>query len=259
MKSFFELYPPSSHPKLYPRPVEQYEKGHRRYTLINRVIVVAGILLIAALTQIERSGKWDHVIVTWFYFLQLFPLMLLDLRSLKDFRLMREANVTGTRKADLRRRRLVDYLSKPLLGSVIVAYVAYVLFILYVKQFDYPWFGGYLNIVGVTVVNFFLAAVVLWSLYGKKQNPHQTHEDRVRQIKTTANVMLSVSIAVTLFIALTIALAAFELRHIQPMVQTIYFQLLTVISCQVYFVKNMNFDVYKKKDLLLKELPIGEH
>ncbi len=67
-----------------------------------------------------------------------------------------------------------------MIGIAIVTYVAFILFIIYVNQFDYPWFSGYLNIFGVTVLNLFLTGLILWQMFGKKLNPHQAYEDRTR-------------------------------------------------------------------------------
>ena len=47
MSHVFETYPPSTHPKLYPRPMEYYERARRRYRMMNRLILLAGLLILA--------------------------------------------------------------------------------------------------------------------------------------------------------------------------------------------------------------------
>ena len=245
MKHFLAAYPPSTHPKLYPRPVEQYRIAHRRFEIMNRIILAAGLILIAVLIVTPRAGGWDHVIVTWLFFIQFTPLMLLDLRAFKEFKLMREANSSRTRKAELRPRRLLDFVSAQGLIVAILTYIGFVSLILYVKRFDFPWFGGYWNIFGVTVMNVFFMGAALWSLYGKKLNPHQANEDRISQIRSSVKIMFFVSVAATLHIAISIVFSALELRHLQPIAQCVYFQLVAVICLQSYFIGKMNFEVYK--------------
>ena len=43
MRRVLEKYPPSTHPKLYPLPVEYYERRLRNFARLNLAIVVAGL------------------------------------------------------------------------------------------------------------------------------------------------------------------------------------------------------------------------
>ncbi len=247
MRYVFETYPPSTHPKLYPRPVEHYEKARRNYRIMNRVILIAGFLLVTALLGISRSGDWDHVIAMWLFFVQCLPVMRLDFSSIREARLMRES--CSTRKAELRPRRLFEFVSPAVLGLVIATYVAFSLLVLYVRQLEFSWFGGYWNIAGMTVMNLVFAAVAFRQIYGKKLNPHQAPEDRITQIETVVNTLAFVSVAATVFIALNVALAAFDLRAYQPVAHSLYFQLLAVVCFRVYRVYSSNFEVYKEDPL----------
>ena len=98
--------------------------------------------------------------------------------------------------------------------------------------------------------NLVFAGIVFRQIYGKKLNPHQSRENRARQTRTIARVLVSVSIAATVFIALNVALAAFDLRDFQAAAHSIYFQLLAVISFQTYLLQHSDFDVYKEHLLI---------
>ncbi len=246
MKHVFATYPPSDYPRLYPRPFEYYQHAQHNYRVINRWIHIAGLILVAILFITPRSGEWDGAIATWFFMVQFIPLLRLDISSFKYFRLMREANSRSTRKAELHRRRLPDFISPFFLGLAVLTYIAFVFFIIYVKQFDFPWFGGYVNIAAMTVMNLVFAGMIAWSIYGKKLNPHQAHADRLRQIGLSVKILVFVSIAATVFIMLHVTLAAMELREYQPVVQTLYYQLLAVVCYQAYRIDHTNFDVYKE-------------
>ncbi len=251
MRYVFETYPPSTYPKLYPRPIEYYEKAQRNYRSVNIFILLAGLLILAVLLRYSRSGAWDHVIATWYYIVQLSPVLLIDLRSLKEFILMRNANSSTTRKAQLHPRRLFDFISPTIIGMAITTYIAFVLLVLYIRQFDFPWFGGYWNIVAVTSLNLLIAGIILWCMYGKTLNPHQAYQDRIRHIEILVKILVFVSIAATMSIALSVVLAALDLRNLQPIARSLYCQLLAVICLRAYY-RNyyINFEVYKEDPLV---------
>ena len=249
MRYVFETYPPSTHPKLYPQPIEHYEKARRNFRIMNWCILAAGLLILGVLLVYSRSGKWDHVIAMWYFFVQFVPVMLLDLSSHTEFKLMRLLNSRTTRRAELRPRRLLDYVSPTAIGMTVSTYLAFVLLVIYVRQFDFPWFGGYLNVAIVTIADLFFVGIIFRKIYGKKPNPHQSSADRARHIEATAKILVFVSIAATTFISLSIVLSAFDLRSFQPAAQSLYFQLLALICLQTYQVNQTNFDVYKEDPL----------
>ena len=254
----FETYPPSEFPKLYPKPIEYYEKARRNYRHMNVCILLAGMLLMAVLLGYSRSGEWDGAIVNTYFMVQFFPMMLIFIGSLKYYKLMRKADVRTTRKAELRPRRLFDFISPTMIGLAMFVYFAFIVFVLYIKQFDFPWFGGYWNIVAVTATNLFFAGIIVWHLYGKKLDPYQAYEDRIREIELVVKSLVFVSIAATLFIAIVVVLASLDLRHVQPAVQSLYFQLIAVLSLRTLRIDTINFEVYKedpneKKSYMMSE------
>jgi len=249
MRYVFEAYPPSTHPKLYPQPIEYYEKARRNFSIMNWCILAAGLLILGVLVGYSRSGEWDHVIAMWYVAVQFIPVMLLDRSLHNEFKLMRLLNSRTTRTAELRPRRLLDYLSPAAIGLTAGTYLAFVLLVIYVRQFDFQWFGGYLNVAIVTIADLLLVGIIFRMIYGKKPNPHQSSADRARHIETTARIFMFVSIAATTFISLSIVLSAFDLRSFHPAAQSVYFQLLALISLQGYQVNKTNFDVYKEDPL----------
>ncbi len=257
IKYVLETYPRSNYPKLYPKPLEHYERARRNYRLMNSIILFAGLILLAVLLGYPRSGKWDHAIATWYFMAQIFPILLIEIKSFQYYKLMRKANAGGRRKAELHPRRLFDFISPAMLGLTILVYFAFVGFIIYIDQFGFPWFGGYWNIVGITGINLFFTGIIGWHIYGQKMDPHQAFQDRRRQIELIAKSLVLVSIAATLKIAIVIGLAAFELRHLQPFVTSLYLQLIALLSTGIllrYFrVEDINFEVYKEDSIVSVE------
>ncbi|NNL94381.1 MAG: hypothetical protein HKO64_02035, partial [Xanthomonadales bacterium] len=199
-----ENYPPDEYPKLYSRPAQHYVNSRRRFKLLNAVIFLSGLALLAWFMASTRDLSWDGPRITWFYLLQLLPVILMDLSLLKEFRLMRLADSGSRRQAELKPRRLFDFVSPVLFTFAVAVYVAFCLFIVYMNQFDYSWFGGYTNIYIITATNLFLVAIGWRQLRGRKLDPHQAPEDRRMKIQNILLIMILTSIAVTLYAGLTI-------------------------------------------------------
>ena len=182
-----ETYPPSKYPKLYPVPIEAVEKAQRNYRNLNLFALLAGfvLLFIGVYSPTEEMLNWDSISVLGLYFLlQHSPVMIAASSGFIYFNFMRRADSRTTRKAELHPRRLFDFVSPVTIGIAIFVYVAFVGFIIYVRQFEFSWFGGYWNIFGITAVNLFFAGIIVQHLYGKKKDPYQAYEDRITYIRT---------------------------------------------------------------------------
>lgn len=241
----FETYPPSKYPKLYPKPIEYFKQMQRKYKKMNLAIMGIGLLLLAVLMGYARNGERNEAIMGVYFFLQISPMMLIEIGAFKYYKLMRTIDTRTTRKAELRPRRLFDFVSPIIFGLAILIYVAFIVLMLYIRQFDFPWFGGYWNIFAITLANLFFAGVVIWHMYGKKRDPYQSYEDRTRQITLVTKQMVFMSIAATLFVALIVILASLDLRNLQPTVMSLYFQLITALGFRTLRIDTLNFDVYK--------------
>jgi magnesium-transporting ATPase (P-type) len=249
MRYVVENYPPSTHPKLYTKPLHIYERSQRNYRNINYFILGAGLVILTLMLITPHDGDVNNAIAMGYFMAQMLPIILLDIGSLKEFKLMRKENSSTTRKAELQPRRIVNFVSPALLTIAVITYVAFVLLMIYIDQFDFEWFGGYWNVAGMTVMNLMFIGVLLWHMYGKKMNPYQAYEDRLIQIKTIAKIMIHTSIVATVFITVSILLSALDVRHLLPVFLSLYFQLLATIGIEAYRSENVDFDVYKEEPL----------
>ena len=250
IKTMFEEYPAETHPKLYPGSPEVHRKTIDRFRVFNTLIFVAGLLVLAAMLRIPHDNDVHNAVTIGYLFAQVLPLILLDLSWFRYLKLMRIANTSSTRRAELNPRRLFDFVSPALFGFGVLVYIAFVAFIIYMKRFDHPWFGGYLNIVGITGMNGFFAMLILFNLYGKKLNPHQAPEDRAKQIAAQIKALVITSIVATLFIACDIVLSALDMRDALPVMLSLYLQVIALISFQTYQIDFSNFDVYREDPLI---------
>ncbi len=252
VKHVVEKYPPSAYPRLYPVSLDVTKKAQRTYWIMNLFALLVGIVLVfvGLWWPSEDMLHWDSESVLLIYLLlQYSPMIIAATAGFTYFNLMRKADSRSTRKAELRRRSVLDFVSPAVLGLAIFVYVAFVLVIVYVRQFEFPWFGGYSNIVGITVANLVFAGVIVHNLYGKKKDPYQAYEDRARQIGVTIRGLVWTSILATAFVALSIGLAAFDLRHLQPITLSLYFQVLAVITFRATRIDDVNFEVYREDPL----------
>ena len=168
---------------------------------------------------------------------------------------MREQDTRTTRTATLQPRRLLDFVSPVLVGVAAVVYLMFCVFIVYVRQFGFPWFGRYLNIVIITAANVLFGIIITRKLRGKRLDPYQDHEDRMSQIGLVINQLFLVSIAATVFAAISIVLATLEMRHMQGTANCLYFVLLSLLCYRKLRIGNLNFEVYRR-DRRQQESPV---
>ena len=245
-------YPPKEFPKLYPESIEKYKKSAKRYQVMNHLIMVLGFGLILWFYVTPRTGRWDQVIIFWYFMIQFLPNIGIELWAIKYHNAMRLLNQDTQKEAVLQPRRLTDFVSKNLLGTVILIYVIFVGFIAYVDQFDYPWFGGYLNVLIISGVFLFFGLIIYRAMYGKVKNPHQSYEDRKIDIQTLVRQILSIAIAVMLYAMLQISLKVFGLESFKAISISLYFHVIGFLSMHCPRLNSINFDVYKDKPALTK-------
>ena len=248
MSFVFETYPPATHPLLYPKPLAHYIARRKSYVIANYVIAGVGFsALVVSMLEPRGRAILNGLAV------QISPLIWIEASIRNELKLMRSVNPRTTRTAELNPRKLFDVLTPALFWTTALAYIGFWVFIAWFRQFGYPWFGGFQNNFIITGLNVFFAAILLWYMYGKKLNPHQSEDDRMRIIRSVATVMCLVSIAVTLYAVVTIFLSAEDARAFQPFARSVYFQVVILISVQTYRVDLLDFDVYRGEGQVIHE------
>ncbi|TQV89657.1 hypothetical protein [Aliikangiella coralliicola] len=249
----FKKYPPSKYPKLYPKLVKPEGKRHQSFNLINRIVLVLGLILLIAIGVWENSSEeqFPKVIPVLFGLLQFSPFILMEISCFKRFKQMREANSSTTRKAELQPRRLQDFVSPTLIGIAIFMYVASVLFDLYVHDFVIQWGHDTVQRAFILLMsNLFLIGIIIWNLRGKKLNPYQKNKDRFRQIKISVSSLVLLSITMSLYFAVVAAGDKFDIESFEPSIASLYFQLIAFISIgtmvQEASMEETDFEVYRE-------------
>lgn len=260
-RALIEAYPPSEYPKLYPVPRATIERLLRFYRQLHLGLVVLGFALLAAawktgytLDAVLRPGdaypiKNPFPFATGYMFLQWLSVMLFGYWEIRYFKRMRAA--ARVRTAELKARRLFDFVSPTLLAIAVAMYVgATVLLLVLGERFliRHQFMITYLFTV-MTICNIGLAGCLVWMLYGRKQNPHQTPGDRARMIRVSWQRMLVASMLLSVFVGTMSALFAFRLIDYTPLVASLFVQVTVVISAGMFFVTfrfgQESFEVYR--------------
>ncbi|HKJ16991.1 MAG TPA: hypothetical protein VJ984_06575 [Xanthomonadales bacterium] len=247
MKNMMNQYPPAEYPRLYPQPEPHYQASRRSFLHISYLIAAAGLGLLGWMIFGTRDSGWDQQIVTGYYLLQFVPWFRLDLSALREYRLMRMLNRESKRSAGLKRRRLFEAVSPLLVYAAIGMYVIFCLFIVWMTRFDYEWFGGYLNVVILTVVNAIGIFITWRQLHGKRVDPHESEADRLIRAGNTIRILLLTSIALSLYAMLSVSMRALGLDAWQPLALSVYFQVLVLFTLRNYRFERQDYDVYRPK------------
>jgi hypothetical protein len=264
MRRVLEKYPPSTHPKLYPLPVEYYERRLRNFARLNLAVVVAGLLIIVGLivgtfggewdgaivTPWSTSGEWDAAIVTPFLLVQVAGIVYLALSGRKHDKAMAQAAPPRVRTTELRPRKLFDFISPAMLIASALINVAFIAFVLYYRRFEFPWFTAAGNIIAVTAMNLVLAACVGVALRARRFDFYQAHQDRLAFITliTGLAVMLSIAIPVATTVLLLVKLLAGP-DFLEPVVASLHVQIFGLGLLWLSYRNRgdkVDFDVYKR-------------
>lgn len=267
-RELIDTYPPAAYPKLYPEPLPTIERKLAVFRNFNVGLLLLGVGLLAAAWVSDyriaaRYGAYPTLVAHAVYSAaQLAPAMLLSLWGWTYFRRMRAAARGRLRTAPLKARRLFDFVSQPLLVAAAATYVGAIASVLYldkppgwIPSAVSPWAAA---IISLTVSNALLAGVIAWTLYGRKQDPHQTHEQRAKQSRRISQSVLFVSILTSAMTAGGNALHVFELWQYGSILRSLFLQLIVILMARVWLVQldRGDFDVYKADPSPANALPI---
>jgi hypothetical protein len=256
MKYVAATYPPETYPKLYPKPIDHYEMARIALRYVSYFILLLGLLILfAVIFWVDHSTFADDGFISeaWpaaYGIIQFLPLMAIELSGFSQLKQMRKANSASKRIADLRRRGLTDLVSPRLLGIALLLFATAIFVDLYVHDFTVAWGHDTMErALVLTLTNGLLAVFGAWILYGQKLNPHQSSEDRIQTISVSLNSLIYISMAMSVFFAMTAAGDRYNLDFLDAVIMSIYFQAIALLSLG-YTLRSIkpdeiDFDVYK--------------
>lgn len=247
-------YPADEYPKLYPNGVNYYQKAKGWFTWLTRIIFVLGFVVAWLIYKAAEVNEGQiNQMYPWAYFmLQMLPVMLLEQTTFKHYRHMRKADTRTSRKAELAPRKLFSFVSPMLFWSAVLAYLLFVLFAFAVHGFSLEETSMPLEMSAVVLLgNLFFAGIVAFLLRGKKLDPYQTQLDRMRTIEYNIKWLFYISIAVSLFAIVQVAMDKFDMKFIEPVLMSVYCQLIVVpgvlLQLNKIRLEDLDFDVYKQE------------
>lgn len=248
-------YPPERYPKLYPGSSTSYEACMAVFRWSSRAILALGFAFLLAALLLDPGARSDqgHISEVWpavYGVIQFLPLVLIELLGFRQFRLMRQANRDTTRRAELRPRRLFDFVSPALLALAVLLMAAVIGLALHVHDYKLVWHSDAVQQSLVMIVtNLALIAVGTWKLYGRKIDPYQASRDRDRQIRAQLSSLLLISCALSLYLVWQTAGDAFDLHAYDAAAISLYFQIIVALSLGPVMrsqrFKDIDFEVYK--------------
>ena len=261
-RGLIRRYPPSDYPKLYPVPAAAIERALRLCLHANTGVGALGLALLAA------AWRYGYTIdPVWYYGdvpakslagasvaytgLQMLALTLFPCCEALYFKRMRSAPRDGAiRSAELKARRLADFISPALVNAAAAMYVAAAVATLFLGTSSIrnaPFIGTYMFGV-MTLTNLCIVGWLVWLLRGTRQDPHQADGDRARTFRVSAKYLAVLSILVSGSVAISCVLIAFKLTHYTLFVHSLYVTALSLALIPKLFLTafgHTNFDVYK--------------
>ena len=249
-------FPQDDYPKLYPESTEKVIAAKIRYQFFNQIIFVIGLLLIAvyAFMSDDSDQKFAENLPLMFGIVQFIPFMMLEISSCHQFKLMRKANKSTSRTADLAPRKLFDYVSPIALVSAIVLVFTYIIFDLYIHDFIFTS-DIIIKILTLCLVHALFIGLTIRHLTGKRLDPHQAIKDRSQQTEFSIQSMVTVSMFASLFFIANSAVDFYQLEYLEIIINSIYFQVIAFFGIggmlRTVRLDNINFDVYKADKVIL--------
>lgn len=259
MRYVFEHFPPGEYPKLYPGPFEYYAKtaqsrGLTIFLGVNYSIALIGVCVLVSMwwSGYEPAIKGgDEIFVAAYFFLQASPIFYIGRQEFLQYRLMRENFAPTVRTAELKPRRLFDFVSPVALALAIALYAIWLLYFLTSKEWGASVPAEVYGVVAlITGMNLFFAVIVMNFIYGKKLDPYKSQPDQIKQAKTMASVHVLSSIGVSLFLILTQLADDYALEVFDPVMTSFYLQLCMIFGTGLVMrntsLQELDFSVYQK-------------
>lgn len=259
-----ETCPPSDYPKLYENskyayPGKRLRERFRNHYWLSLTIGTCGLLLLTAMLITgyapSRTKENGHIVfVVLFFVLQSIPYILHAVTTQNWHRNIRGSGILPTRKADLRPRKILDFIPPTYIATAALAFIGWLTYYLYNKGLTTAWdWQTYVTVVGVTVINLIMIAVGLNYFRGKKFGPYQAYKDQKKSIETLFRVFVFASVMLSLHLAVAEAINRNGWDEYEPLVLSLYFQAVIIFGLGEVMrrskIENMDFSVYQKDQL----------
>ena len=245
-------YPKSQYPKLYPNGIDESSIEKRKMALkyCANCGLAFGLFTIAysAWNQFPDLLNWDDQAVSMLlYVLQILPLILFSVIAPLCIRIKKTHTKSSIRKAQLVPRNLFTFVQPFLVAVTLLALVTYFTLLSIIAQDPFPGFAGILpNTLGVLAINAAFAGYVFRLIYGKSGRSNLSADDQFRRTSLNTRLMFLGSLAVSLFLSLSLCLSWFDLKIWGPIFQSAFFIfMLLLITNNTERASDIDYSVYQ--------------
>jgi len=252
MQYIFNNYSFEEYPKLYGGSLEKTQKNYRRHVLFNDIMIIVGILLIAALIFFaDRLSSGLVMMIVFFYGMtQAIPVIVMDIAMMRHCKKLRDEDQRTERKAELVPRSIFNHISMAEIIVVVFFYIAACTFDMYTKSFDTSLGAElYEAVIILTLTNLFFIGLIRWRVYGKKLNPYLDNKDNNKELDTIVKSAQYTSIAVSLFLIAMRAVNVYDLEQLEGAVMSIYLQCIFFFgilqSIKKMKIEDINFEAFR--------------
>lgn len=251
VRALLATRPPPEYPKLYPVAVATIERKLRLYRILNAGIAVLGLAMLAAAWVFgyfgsDRDSAMPYAIYTC---LQCAPIMLWALWEKRYFQRMSAGARSSIRRAELKPRRLFDFVSPTQLGLVVTTYVGATVSLVFLTAAPVPepLLTSTILFTVMTIANLFFATGLVWVWTPKRWDPHQSHGDRARTIRAVYQAAVVTIILLNAYVALQSLLTSFGVLHLAGFAASFLTQFFAVAAAKATLVAfdQADFEVYK--------------
>ena len=192
----------------------------------------------------------SEVIPVIYFAIQLIPFMLLEYSGFSYLKLMRKADSGNLRSADLVPRKITHFISPIYLTIAVLLIFVCLAFFTTVNGFELSFANDTFIILLALILSNGLYAIIIYKrMYGKKLDPHQSSEDRMRYIGVTIRSLVFLSIGASIFLVVIEAVDQYESFFLPAIVMSLYLQFVIVaglgIVLRVMDLDKLNFEVYR--------------
>jgi hypothetical protein len=211
------------------------ERFLTRYRALTASSAVLGLVLLGWLFSYMRRPDWDDgpveaLVSVYFFAAQMLPLFLLVWFGVRFNRAHKRPLPEPKRTAVLQRRGLFDFISPFVVSLAVLSYLLFVAFVIYLLRHPFTGFAGLVSIGVVTLVYALNAFVVYLMLYGKKGNPFETHEGRLRTIGLAVKSSVYSCIVIVVYLSLNFSLVMLDLQRWEPFALSIFFVIIALLA-----------------------------
>jgi hypothetical protein len=249
VRTLLATRPPAEYPQLYPVPVATIERTLRLYRILTAGIAVLGLALAAWFYTIDAEMLASAYAYAIYTCLQVAPVLLWTHWETRYFQRMRATAPNSIRRAELKPRRLRDFVSPTLLGLAVTTYLGATASLVFLSAafIQEPLLTSTFLFTAMTIGNLFAAVASVWMLRGRKLDPHQTNDDRTRRLRAGWRAMFVTIILVNTYVALQSLLHGFGLFDYVGFAASLLTQFFAVASgkASVAALDQEDFEVYR--------------